>query len=397
MEYTKDEVLEELEQYSEDVTCDEVPSSLVYAARCHFETWTDAKISAGLEPFIPSVSKNELLSDLRRVAEQVSGPISRREYNKLGRYNPVTVAERFGSWNDGKRKAGLEVNHRNISRENLLSDLKSVDKDVDGGLSAAEYDKRGKYSAGIFFRRFESWVRAKELAGCSDEDPQRQYSCDETVFETIDDSETAYWIGMLLADGSIYQNPEYNSAAITLGLKKDDKKHIRRFKRFVSAENPIVTRDHLSCICITSSKICSDLQEYGIVPNKSHSKQKIPEMERRLIPHFLRGLWDGDGSLFYRRSDDLLRWNIAGVESLLKEIRAYLSNDLRLPENRIGNKLEFIGSSRIARLFNYTHSDADVFLPRKVEPMKQYRNDSPDMWCDELRTSKQLADSLLPS
>lgn len=395
MEYTKDEVLDKLGDCSEDVTTNEVPASLVYAARCHFDTWTDAKESAGLTPQKPSVSKEELISDIRRVAKQCSSSLSCRIYDKRGRYSSDTVKKRFGSWNEGKRNAGLYVNYRGVSRHDLLSDLRRVDKEIKGGLSTREYNRQGKYSVHLFYDRFNSWIEAKELAGCSEENPLRRYSFDETAFRTIDDSETAYWAGLLLADGYIYDHPDCKSTCVSLSLKKEDKAHVQRFKDFLSAENPVVEHGHLAEITITSAELCTNLAEYGIVSGKSQKEQEIPEMDAGLHQHFLRGLWDGDGSLFYRKRDDMLRWNIAGVDSLLKEIRSHLYNELDLPENRIGKKLEFIGSTRVARLFNYTHSDALVFLPRKVRPIRQYRDDSPERSCDELKTSKQLADLLL--
>lgn len=55
------------------------------------------------------VATEELLSDLRAVAENVSpSPITHRYYNEFGKYHSSTIARRFGSWNLGIQAAGLK-------------------------------------------------------------------------------------------------------------------------------------------------------------------------------------------------------------------------------------------------------------------------------------------------
>ena len=52
-----------------------------------------------LDPFHRDIPDEELLADLRRVAEEFGKhQVTFREYKEKGYFAPQTLAERFGSW-----------------------------------------------------------------------------------------------------------------------------------------------------------------------------------------------------------------------------------------------------------------------------------------------------------
>lgn len=57
------------------------------------------------------VSKEEILEDLREVADQVEGALTQREYKKLGKYSTWhwRGSEKFDNFNSAKEEAGLEL------------------------------------------------------------------------------------------------------------------------------------------------------------------------------------------------------------------------------------------------------------------------------------------------
>lgn len=59
-------------------------------------------------------SEEKLLEILKDAKELVNGKLSRRKFDKLDKHFPHsdTFNHRFGSWNEAKRKAGIEVEHR---------------------------------------------------------------------------------------------------------------------------------------------------------------------------------------------------------------------------------------------------------------------------------------------
>lgn len=54
--------------------------------------------------FIPD---QELIQDLKSVAEKLGHSPSESEYDRVGKYSRSTVKKRFGSWNKAKARADL--------------------------------------------------------------------------------------------------------------------------------------------------------------------------------------------------------------------------------------------------------------------------------------------------
>lgn len=63
-----------------------------------------------LNEYHRDVSDEELLEDLRRVAELLKTDyFSRSEYQKLGKYGSSTITRRFGSWNNAIKQSDLKL------------------------------------------------------------------------------------------------------------------------------------------------------------------------------------------------------------------------------------------------------------------------------------------------
>lgn len=108
-------------------------------------------------------SDEAVLSDLRRVAtEYGKGTASYRLYRKHGNHDSVTVAKRFGSWNNALSRAGLSVAHRiNLSDEQLFENLERVWMVLGRQPRGRDMAERpSKISEGPYVRRFGSWNKA---------------------------------------------------------------------------------------------------------------------------------------------------------------------------------------------------------------------------------------------
>lgn len=116
---TDDDILNDIQRVSEEV--DGNPAAGEYrthgsysmsTVRSHFGTWVDAKKAAGVGGALvdgrKGIPEDELLDDLRRVAEEVGAPPKNEEYTRLGEFSVTTFQERYGSWNEARREAGLD-------------------------------------------------------------------------------------------------------------------------------------------------------------------------------------------------------------------------------------------------------------------------------------------------
>jgi hypothetical protein len=79
---------------------------------------TKAKMKFVLRAFNRDVVDGELLQDLVAVATELRAQgkaFTFRAYNERGKYSASTIAARFGSWNDGLRKAGIAPHKKKMS------------------------------------------------------------------------------------------------------------------------------------------------------------------------------------------------------------------------------------------------------------------------------------------
>ena len=102
------------------------------------------------------VSDAELLADLRRVAEIISrSTVRQREYRQHGKFDPMTQASRFGSWNKALTEAGLGIYERSTSAELLLADLRRVAAALSQStVSVEQYREHGKHDRFTLTSRF---------------------------------------------------------------------------------------------------------------------------------------------------------------------------------------------------------------------------------------------------
>lgn len=139
----------------------------------------------------------------------------------------------------------------------------------------------------------------------------------------------AYWLGFIAADGCVHKGK--NSSMVRLKLHLKDKHHIKEFKRGLGINNPIKERPNDKSIAayieFHGNKFVEILAKWGIDENKT-SSFRFPEMPKELLPAFVRGYFDGDGTIYWRskgyKPQPVCRF-ISGSVNFLNELADYLS------------------------------------------------------------------------
>ena len=145
----------------------------------------------------------------------------------------------------------------------------------------------------------------------------------ETAFSVMN-PETAYWIGFLMADGSV--NSRTNE--IALRLASVDLDHVLAFRDFVGSGHKVIhiarngydgkTAEHL---VFHSDRMKADLAKWGVTPRKTWSAS-APEC-LRLDPDFWRGVVDGDGCLQVRKGR-LESIYVVGTRAIAEQFMAFV-------------------------------------------------------------------------
>lgn len=110
-------------------------------------------------------NNEDLLNDLKRVAGLLGkNAVPEREYKKLGRFSDGVYINRFHSWNQALRNAGLEVvRPGRLPEEELFNNLEDVWLRLGRQPFYREMRKPlSKYEVTAYCRRFGGWFKACE-------------------------------------------------------------------------------------------------------------------------------------------------------------------------------------------------------------------------------------------
>lgn len=202
----------------------------------------------------------------------------------------------------------------------------------------------------------------------------RTYDVDENFFENINTEKKAYWLGFLVADGCVSEKRR-----IRLGLSSKDEVHVYKFRDALSSNHPIYEIESNSdwgkfkttnCT-IQSQKMCLDLEKLGVVENKTF-KTTLPCIPKNMYRHFIRGYFDGDGSIMMNSRSNNFSISICGYKPFLLEIQSIMMEELGLnktkliPEKRI-HSLRYGGSKQTPRILDWMYKDSTTYLDRKYQ------------------------------
>lgn len=200
------------------------------------------------------------------------------------------------------------------------------------------------------------------------------YPRNEFYFNKIDAPEKAYWLGFLYADGCVHSNNYEVSVDIT------DREHIEKFQKAIGAINHKITiindkrwknAKTLYQFSIKDKQLHEDLTKWGCIPQKSLKIDKIPNIPRDFVSHFIRGYFDGDGSLHYLKGTNNYRISFIGTQSFLMDIQKELQTNVSLYFGNSGKAytLQISGRKQVERILKYIYQDSteQTRLDRKYQ------------------------------
>ena len=218
-------------------------------------------------------------------------------------------------------------------------------------------------------------------------------------FEQINTESRAYIVGLLVADGSvgIYNNKytiqisliEEDSyllehmireIGLKIKVKNIDKEEISiEYRKLTKSIRTIPgTNTHnQKRISFISKKIFDDLSRYGIVPNKTFNERFPTNIPDHLMKHFIRGFFDGDGTVYFYRKNKCMKFGFYAQTEFLTDLQKYLVDYICLSNNKIYIKpsISFNSWSKptdIKAFYEYIYSDATIYMKRKKEKFDKY-------------------------
>lgn len=213
-----------------------------------------------------------------------------------------------------------------------------------------------------------------------------KYKVNDKYFDKIDNEWKAYWLGFLYADGAniINRDKKKKDFLLKLGLNYNDRDHIEKFKESIQSDSVIKDRfSNLngkkyknSSISVCNKNICEHLEILGCVPNKSlilkfPNENQVP---KKLIRHFIRGYFDGDGCIHINLDKKNTILNFLGTYDFLYKLEKELKNELNLREKNINKlkdrriySLSYGSVYEIEKIYKYLYTDCNIYLDRKLK------------------------------
>ncbi len=213
--------------------------------------------------------------------------------------------------------------------------------------------------------------------------PCKFHEVDENYFNEIDSHQKAYFLGLIMADGSVRWNrPKNKLSVLKIGLQKPDGYILQEFikdikytggVKYVERNEP--GKQSSAIVQITNIEFTNKLWKFGVYPNKSMSHPFFKNVPEEYISSAILGYFDGDGSVSYSEKIRKLTTSFIGSQEFIEELRkVLLENGIkcnirdRITKDNIKmREVRTSGNNQSINLYNYMYKNIIPHLSRKSD------------------------------
>lgn len=222
----------------------------------------------------------------------------------------------------------------------------------------------------------------------------RKYTVNENFFEVIDTPEKAYILGLFYTDGCVHQKI-YNTnvrdgrtykaknSSISLAFIKSDDYLLKSVSDIMGSNRPLTYRKNCALLVLNSTKLCENLITLGCTPKKSLTIQFPTEKQVPidLLPHFMRGLIDGDGWVLFIKSRRLgINVGVCSgsrrfIISLYYCLKYLYGIDSQITLDKTGgsqNRVTIRRKEDAKKIYDLCYSKTELTLKRKKENFQEF-------------------------
>ena len=188
-------------------------------------------------------------------------------------------------------------------------------------------------------------------------------------FKNINMEEKAYWLGFIVADGSVSNNKIHSR--LTIGLKPSDRSHLEKINKIFNASLKLYQGKEY--FHLTNVSLCEDLIKLGVVPDKTHKDDynfTFDNLSDELKRHYLRGLFDGDGTVYYMDRQDSLGCGFIATKQFSVQIKDYTESLLGLTSTKLKHyefysTFQYRSKKDVSKILSYLYDNSTLYLDRK--------------------------------
>ena len=134
-----------------------------------------------------------------------------------------------------------------------------------------------------------------------------------------------------------------------------------------------VSVSHMCHLAIYSLQIVESIKTKGVHSRKTFTIGK-PNIDENLMPHFIRGYFDGDGSFSFNPKNYSIKTQIISASD---EFKQFIIDELNRNDIKINLyseiKLQIQNKVDNLKFYNYIYENAKIYLNRKKEKYEEFR------------------------
>lgn len=255
---------------------------------------------------------------------------------------------------------------------------------TEGNISVSEVAKRFGVDRNVFMNYLKRCqINIKSFSDI------RSYVTNPDFFNVIDSEIKAYLLGFFAADGHI----EKHKNNIKIGVHIDDSHILELYNKYICSNKCVlrcIPNKNMVEISFGHVDIHQAILKLGFDNRKTYTWKSLPNIESNLMRHFIRGYFDGDGSIMFNRrkahnrlSGYNRKFSIACFNSdILKSIASAIGiehytikhtekNNFKIGDSNIktasGYLLDVTHKEDLKKIYYYLYNEAHFFFKRKKD------------------------------
>jgi len=204
-----------------------------------------------------------------------------------------------------------------------------------------------------------------------------KYNINENFFDK-QTPESLWVLGFIFADGSLRRDIGYR-----IELSQKEPGILQKINILMESNYPIKKKCNrggwsngdIYRLRMTSKKIFISLEKYGLHQNKSLDIE-FPDLNKSILNHFIRGYFDGDGSIYKIKEDKRIVTKFcSGSLSFLKSLNEILFNFCDVNKKRVHYEAIVYYSEEAFKVLNFIYqgSKENTRLDRKYNLFNNWR------------------------
>ena len=206
-------------------------------------------------------------------------------------------------------------------------------------------------------------------------------------------SDMSYILGFIVADGSVWKRKNRKNSYV-MNITNKEGEHLEKIQKAMSSKYKLGTKNggydnerEYFCIQVSNKQICKDLINLGVLPRKTYNLYPI-EVPEKYFPDFVRGFFDGDGSVYIYKVNNVPQIKVGFVSaslSFITNLNQCICRNLNIPQKTIHKRKDkgktiflyttnfYIDDCQKLAKFMYQNNPT-LYLPRKYQIFEKWKS-----------------------